>query len=123
ADVEIAAVNPALQDRKEPLNRIGVRLDPIGQLARPFFFAVVDRIMAGEAMADPAIGAQLVSHQPAFGVSAADNDVAEGRCGDVLDLAGSRPTAALNESNNGNAITGAAHLLPSGRMQGPSRAA
>jgi hypothetical protein len=112
ADVEVAAVNPALEDREEPLDGIGVCFDTIRKLARPLLFSVVHCIVSGKALADAAIGAQFVGHQPALGIRPADNHATEGRGSDVLDLAGACPAAALDEGDD-------RHSLPERRFCQP----
>lgn len=44
ANVEIAAVDAAFQQREEPLDGVGVGFDAVRQPTRPFFFAVVHGI-------------------------------------------------------------------------------
>src|SRR5580704_4789584 len=123
ADMEIAANDAALQDREIAFGVIDVRLDAVRQLARPFLFAVVDRIVTGKAPPDAAIGMQLVSHQSAFGIDAAKDHAAKSRRSEVLDFVRTRPAAAFNESDDRHAITASAASPAVLGMQKPSWAA
>jgi hypothetical protein len=85
---------------------------------------MVHGIVAGKTLADVTIGAQLVGHQPTLGIGCPENHAAQSSGGDVLNLAGTRPAAALDEGNDRNAVTAGAALLPAKlRMQNPGRAA
>jgi hypothetical protein len=104
ADVEVTAVNAALQDREEALNGVGVRLGAIPKLARPFLSSVIHGVVTGKALADASVSAKFISHQPTLGVRSSEHNAAQSCGGNVLDLLRSRAPAALDQGNDGYAI-------------------
>jgi hypothetical protein len=123
ADMEIAAVDPALEDREEAFDGVDVRFRAVVELARPFFFLVTHRIVTGEAATDTAISAQFIGHQSALNVGVAKDDATQRFSGNVLGLLRPSATAALYKSNDRHAISAARSLPSELRMQYPSRAA
>ena len=121
--MEIAAVNTAFQDREEPFDGVGMGLSSVCQPTRPFLSPVIDGIVPSEALTNTTIGTQLVGHQAAFGVSAAENHIAQSGGSDVINLVGARPASALDESDDRDAISAGPLFLPSVfGMQNPGRA-
>ena len=88
ADVEIAPVNSALQQREETLNGVSVGFDTVSQRARPFFFAVGDGIVALKTATDATIGAKLISHQPALRIDITYHNITKGSGGNILSFVG-----------------------------------
>jgi len=66
ADVEIATVNAAFEDREEAFDGIRMCLNAVIELARPFFRAVIHSIVCSKLTTDATIGAKLIGHQPAI---------------------------------------------------------
>jgi hypothetical protein len=78
--MEVAADDPALQDRKEALDRIGVE-----RAAHIFFGTVVDDFMP-EVTAHVPILARVVGAEEGVGVNLADKDGAEVGSGDARNM-------------------------------------
>src|SRR4051812_45943535 len=79
ADVEVATVNAALEDREEVLD--GVRVPEVG--ADIFFGAVVDGAVTGEPLADLGIDRTFVGHEVGGRIHLSGDDGAEGCGSDV----------------------------------------
>jgi hypothetical protein len=91
ADVVISAVNAAFQDREETLGtvRVNIALDVL-------FGGMRDRLMRGEAPAEPAIDLVLIRMQPRFTRNRAQDDRADRRRRDVRDMVRAGFAAALD---------------------------
>src|SRR5579863_3918488 len=91
ADVEIAAVDPALEDAKKVFDRVGVP----ERGAHIFLGAVVHRAVATEIAADRGINRSVIGHQVGGLVDVRDDDRLQGLRGHVLDMKAADPAVAL----------------------------
>src|SRR5438552_5067065 len=95
ANVEIAAVNPALQNRKEILGGVGV-----GVASHVFVLAVRDSFMAGEQAADMPVVVRLVGAEVAREIDVLDDDRAQGRGSDIGGMKRANPPVTLDQGEN-----------------------
>jgi hypothetical protein len=91
ADMEIAAVNPAFQNRKVPLDGVGMRVAPEvladGMVHGPG--------AASEVPADIPIGGSFVTHVAGVGRRMTRDDRTQGRGGDVRNVEGPHAAGAF----------------------------
>jgi hypothetical protein len=82
ADVEIAAIDAALEDRKEVFDRVGMP----ERGAHIFLGAVVDGAVSVEIASDSGINWRVVGHQIGRLIDVRDNDRLQALCGHVLHM-------------------------------------
>jgi hypothetical protein len=82
ADVEIAAVDATLEDRKEVFDRVGMP----ERGAHIFLGAVVDGAVSVEIASDSGINWRVVGHQIGRLIDVRDNDRLQALCGHVLHM-------------------------------------
>lgn len=92
-DVKIAAIDAALEDRKEVLDRVG--MPECGP--HIFLGGVVDGAVAGELAADRGINRRVVGHEVSGLVDMRGNDRLQALCGHVLHVEAAHPTVALDQ--------------------------
>jgi hypothetical protein len=92
-DVEITAVDSALQDREIIFGSVGV--PEIG--ADVFLGAVVHRAVAGELPTDGPVNRAFIGHQIAGAIYIRDHDRSESLCGYVRDVEAADPAIALDQ--------------------------
>jgi hypothetical protein len=93
ADVEIAAVNPAFEDRKEILDRVGMP----ERGADIFLGRVIDRSVARELATDRPIDRSIVGHQIGSLVDVRDDDRLQSLCGHIRHVKAADPAIAFDQ--------------------------
>ena len=110
ADVEVAAINAALEDRKEVLDRIGVPERGAHVLLR----TMVNRTVAGKITADTPIDRAAVSHQVAGLVDVRDDDRLQALGGHIGNMEAAHAPIAFDQRQHRSLWRD--DVLPVGRL-------